>query len=181
MSTDAGMSADTGTSTDNETSAADPLEENRRRQRELYGRSLQDRLRSLMSLYGISQKRLAEVLGVSAPMLSQLMSARRVKMGNPRSHERMIALEQRAAAEGSAPLPPGTAAAITAEVAAEELSDTTGLRVLHGADATSLTPEDLVQALRAHVGAGELRAARDALRSADLSPALRGLLERALD
>lgn len=160
---------------------ATTLEENRRRQRELYGRPLQDRLRALMALYSISQRRLAEVLGVSAPMLSQLMSARRVKMGNPRSHERMIALEQRAAAQGPAPLLPETAAAITAEIAAEELSDTTGLRVLHGADATSLTAEDLVQALRAHVGAGELRAARDALRSAELSPTLRALLEQALD
>lgn len=159
---------------------ADPLEENRRRQRELYGRPLQDRMRSLMALYGISQKRLAEALGVSAPMLSQLMSARRVKMGNPRSHERMIALEQRAAAEGENPLAPGSAASILAEIAAEELSDTTGLRVLHGADATTLTAEDLVQALRAHVGAGEMRAARDALNAADQAPALRELLEQAL-
>lgn len=167
------MSTDPGTGTD-------PLEGNRRRQRELYGQSLQDRMRSLMTLYGISQKRLAEVLGVSAPMLSQLMSARRVKMGNPRSHERMIALEQRAAAEGPAPLSPEAAVAIAAEIAAEELSDTTGMRVLHGADATALTAEDLVQALRAHVGAGEMRAARDALDAADQAPALRGLLEQAL-
>lgn len=167
-------------STDAQRDAA-TLEKNRRRQRELYGQPLQDRLRALMTLYGISQRRLAEVLGVSAPMLSQLMSARRVKMGNPRSHERMIALEQRAATQGPAPLSSEAAAAITAEIAAEELSDTTGLRVLHGADATSLTTEDLVQALRAHVGAGELRTARDALRSAELSPALRAILERALD
>jgi transcriptional regulator with XRE-family HTH domain len=171
--------------------APDPqIQENQRQQRELYGQTLHDRLRAVMDTYGISQRRLAEVLGISAPMLSQLMSARRVKMGNPRSHERLVALEQRAA-EHQAPgdaadqvvdaLPAEVAAAITAEVAAQEISDTTHLRARHAADLTALSRQDLVQALRAQVGATELRAAQDLLAQHAAAPTLQGLLEDALD
>lgn len=158
----------------------DRLAQNRRLQRELYGQTLHDRLRTVMALYSIPQKRLAEVLGVSAPMLSQLMSARRVKMGNPRAHERMVALEQRAAEHGVAPLPPEVATAITTRIAAQEVSDTTHLRARHDADTTTITAPELVQALRAHVGATELRAAREKLLPGDPAPTLRELLEDAL-
>lgn len=158
----------------------DWLEQNRRRQRELYGQTLHDRLRAVMLAYAIPQKRLAEVLGVSAPMLSQLMSARRVKMGNPRAHERMIALEQRAGEHGAPPLPSRVAATITAQIASEDSADTAHLRARHGTDAAEIAAADLVQALRTHVGATELRAARDLLGAQDAAPTLRAFLARAL-
>lgn len=158
----------------------DPLTQNRRLQRELYGQTLHDRLRAVMALYSIPQKRLAEVLGVSAPMLSQLMSARRVKMGNPRAHERMVALEQRAAEHGGTPLPPEVATAIATRIAAQDVSDTTLLRARHSADTSTITAQELVQALRAHVGATELRTARERLVPGDPAPTLRALLEDAL-
>src|SRR6185437_3341216 len=56
---------------------------NRHRQRELYGCLLGDRVRRLTTVLGITQARLARALGLSPAMLSQLASARRVKIGDP--------------------------------------------------------------------------------------------------
>lgn len=52
-------------------------------QRRLYGASLRDLARGVMASLELTQGRLADVLGVSAPMLSQLMSGHRVKIGDP--------------------------------------------------------------------------------------------------
>lgn len=68
---------------------------NRGRQRELYGAPLGDRVRRLTTTLGISQARLARALGVSPPMLSQLVSARRVKIGDPAVLARLMVLDQR--------------------------------------------------------------------------------------
>ena len=64
-------------------------------QREWYGESLGDRVRRLVVAFGVSQAYLAEVLGISAPMLSQVMSGRRAKIGNPAVLARMIMLERK--------------------------------------------------------------------------------------
>ncbi|MGC0366512.1 putative transcriptional regulator [Rhodococcus sp. 27YEA15] len=58
-------------------------------QRKLYGEPLYDGFRRTMDTLGLSQARLASVLGLSAPMLSQLGSGRRVKIGNPAVLQRM--------------------------------------------------------------------------------------------
>jgi transcriptional regulator with XRE-family HTH domain len=68
---------------------------NRDRQRELYGAPLGDRVRRLTGLLRISQARLARTLGLSPPMLSQLASGRRVKIGDPAVLARMLVLDQR--------------------------------------------------------------------------------------
>ena len=47
----------------------------------------------MVGVYGITQRRLAQVLGLSAPMLSQLISGRRIKIGNPAVYERLVMLE----------------------------------------------------------------------------------------
>lgn len=59
------------------------LETNRLAQRELYGQTLHEIGGRLAERFGATQNRLAALIGISAPMLSQLMSARRVKIGNP--------------------------------------------------------------------------------------------------
>ncbi|AKU16164.1 helix-turn-helix domain-containing protein [Luteipulveratus mongoliensis] len=59
------------------------IERNRTLQAQLYGEPLGPLLRRLVAALGITQARLADVLGLSAPMLSQLASGRRVKIGNP--------------------------------------------------------------------------------------------------
>jgi hypothetical protein len=71
------------------------LIDNRERQRELYGAPLGDRVRRLTGALGISQARLARTLGISPAMLSQLVSARRVKIGDPAVLARMLMLDNR--------------------------------------------------------------------------------------
>lgn len=69
--------------------------ENIAQQVKLYGQPLSERFGNVVQAYGITQRRLAEVLGLSAPMLSQLNSGRRIKIGNPAVYERLVMLEQR--------------------------------------------------------------------------------------
>lgn len=61
----------------------DVVERNRARQTEWYGEPLNDRFRRLLMRLTMSQMELAAMLGLSAPMLSQLMSGQRAKIGNP--------------------------------------------------------------------------------------------------
>lgn len=71
---------------------ADDITGNLVRQRELYGEPLRDLADRVMAGLGLTQARLAETLGLSAPMLSQLLSGRRVKIGNPAVVQRLQAL-----------------------------------------------------------------------------------------
>lgn len=73
-------------------------------QRGWYGEPLGDLFRRLIAELGLNQARLAGVLGLSAPMLSQLMSGQRAKIGNPVVVQRLQALQELAAqvAEGQA-------------------------------------------------------------------------------
>jgi transcriptional regulator with XRE-family HTH domain len=64
----------------------------RRQQALLYGEPLGELVRRLMAALDLTQGKLAEVLGLSAPMLSQLMSGQRVKIGNPAVVGRLQAL-----------------------------------------------------------------------------------------
>ena len=64
-------------------------------QREWYGEPLGDRVRRLVVAFDVSQANLADVLGISAPMLSQVMSGRRAKIGNPAVMARLIMLERK--------------------------------------------------------------------------------------
>jgi transcriptional regulator with XRE-family HTH domain len=127
-------------------------------QRQWYGEPLGDRVRRLVIAYDISQAQLAEVLGLSAPMLSQLMSGRRAKIGNPAVLARMVMLERRVltpeVASGSQP----TVTRDTLPV--EERSD-----------------EVVVPALRALAEPAELAAA--AQRLGEEFPVLAGLFRRA--
>lgn len=79
----------------------DAILTHREEQRRLYGEPLADIVTRVMRALGLTQSRLADVLGLSAPMLSQLMSARRVKIGNPQVVERLRALVELAGRAGS--------------------------------------------------------------------------------
>lgn len=61
-------------------------------QRALYGASLAQLTGDVMASFGLSQAALARILGLSAPMLSQLISGHRVKIGNPAAVHRLQAL-----------------------------------------------------------------------------------------
>lgn len=71
-------------------------------QRQWYGEPLGDRVRRLVVAFRISQAQLADVLGLSAPMLSQVMSGRRAKIGNPSVLARLVMLERKVLIPGVA-------------------------------------------------------------------------------
>src|SRR4051812_2493522 len=69
-------------------------EEVRAQQAALYGEPLNVRFGRVLEAFGIPQSRLAAVIGLSAPMLSQLASAQRVKISNPAVYARLLRLEE---------------------------------------------------------------------------------------
>lgn len=68
------------------------VDQNRAEQVRLYGAPLGELLSRYAGALGVSQGQLAAVLGVSAPMLSQLMNARRVRIGNPAAVRQLQAM-----------------------------------------------------------------------------------------
>lgn len=95
------MSPDTPSSAEAPSSPGEPVGRrialNRHRQRELYGAPLGERVRRLMDVLGITQARLARTLGMSPAMLSQLVSGRRVKIGDPAALARFQMIDHRCA------------------------------------------------------------------------------------
>ena len=81
-------------------------EANREAQRELYGEPLGETFRRMLATFSLTQAQLAAVLGLSAPMLSQLMAGHRVKIGNPAVLERVRGLEQLSSLESAVPMAP---------------------------------------------------------------------------
>lgn len=98
-----------------ETSPRDAAERAREAQRTWYGEPLGELFRGLIAGLGLNQARLAVVLGLSAPMLSQLMSGQRAKIGNPAVVQRLQSLRDLAdgVADGS----------VTPEEAAERMAE----------------------------------------------------------
>jgi len=72
---------------------SDPHGRNLELQQQWYGEPLGDRFRRLLNRLGLSQAQLAAVLGLSAPMLSQLMSGQRAKISNPAVLSRLLQVE----------------------------------------------------------------------------------------
>ncbi|MGI8524269.1 MAG: hypothetical protein ACR2K3_13325 [Nocardioides sp.] len=61
-------------------------------QAELYGATIGGSVRRISATLGLSQAAVARVLGISAPMLSQLVHAQRIKVGNPLALQRLQSL-----------------------------------------------------------------------------------------
>jgi transcriptional regulator with XRE-family HTH domain len=70
------------------------VERVRDEQIKLYGETLQRLAGRYCAVLGLSQSGLAGLLGISAPMLSQLINGHRVKLGNPASGERLRLLHE---------------------------------------------------------------------------------------
>lgn len=66
--------------------------DNIQQQRALYGEPLGDLIRRAVSPLGLTQRRTAEILGLSPAMLSHLMTGQRVKIANPAALARLQAL-----------------------------------------------------------------------------------------
>ncbi|GGT76213.1 helix-turn-helix domain-containing protein [Actinomadura citrea] len=108
--------------------AEDTIARNRALQAEWYGEPLGDRVRPLLGRLGMSQSGLAGVLGLSAPMLSQLMSGQRAKISNPAVLHRLMAVEDLVAGPGFDAL---TAAGLQARlegIKGESAATTSGMR-----------------------------------------------------
>lgn len=88
------------------------------RQVDLYGLSWSDRLHRLMAAYRLTQARLAAVIGLSAPMVSQLISGQRVKISNPAVYGRVVQLEELAGSPGVRTGDPAEIARVLADVTA---------------------------------------------------------------
>lgn len=85
---------------------AGDVERVRELQRDLYGEPLGDLFHRLCEVLGLTQARLAGVLGLSAPMLSQLIKGQRAKIGNPAVVQRtqaLMSLSSEVAEHGLAP------------------------------------------------------------------------------
>ena len=72
----------------------DQTAHNIQQQVDLYGEPLGETVRRVTGPLGLNQSTLAQVIGLSAPMLSQLMSAQRVKIGNPAVVSRLRAVSE---------------------------------------------------------------------------------------
>lgn len=67
----------------------DEVARNRRAQTEVYGEPLHALLGRCSTALALTQGRIANLLGVSAPMLSQLANGHRAKLGNPAASQRL--------------------------------------------------------------------------------------------
>ena len=93
---------------------------NRRSQQELYGEPLADLVGGIARTLGLNQSGVARVLGLSTPMLSHLVAGRRVKIGNPLAHARLLQLRQLAADVGAGVVLPGSVPAEVERIAASQ-------------------------------------------------------------
>ncbi|WP_232662505.1 helix-turn-helix domain-containing protein [Pseudonocardia sp. TRM90224] len=132
---------------------------NRERQRELYGAPLGERVRRITTGLGISQARLARAIGLSPAMLSQLVSARRVKIGDPAVLARLHALDRRTADIRIPPEP---------KVVEKMLADVSGAR--WNWSGAHVSAQRRVQAVAADAMRGVAEPARLAAAAAMLGP-----------
>jgi transcriptional regulator with XRE-family HTH domain len=169
----------------------DVVTRNRKLQVEYYGEPLGDRLRRLLDRLGWNQLQLAELLGLSPSMLSQLMSAHRAKISNPAVLTRLHLVESMTEAPGWHHLPPDEQLRRLAEVRDERATATSpatvelrragdvGSSARPAGPVGAPAPADPIAAvqalLRAVASATEIEAAADRLAAdfPDLAQALR--------
>jgi predicted transcriptional regulator len=136
-------------------------------QRSWYGEPLGALFRRLIDDLGLNQARLAGVLGLSAPMLSQLMSGQRAKIGNPAVVQRVQALQELAGQVAD-----GSMSAVEATTRMDEIKKSQGGSVLTGTNhstSTSGAPtvrrvvREIQSLLRSVSAAGDIIDAADSL------------------
>ncbi|MEU8431304.1 DNA-binding protein [Streptomyces sp. NPDC029216] len=136
-------------------------------QRSWYGEPLGALFRRLIDDLGLNQARLAAVLGLSAPMLSQLMSGQRAKIGNPAVVQRVQALQDLAGQVAD-----GSVSAAEATDRMDEIKNTQGGSVLSnsaqsapssGAPTVKRVVREIQSLLRSVSAAGDIIDAANAL------------------
>ncbi|MFI8824241.1 helix-turn-helix domain-containing protein [Streptomyces sp. NPDC053431] len=135
-------------------------------QRSWYGEPLGALFRRLIDDLGLNQARLAAVLGLSAPMLSQLMSGQRAKIGNPAVVQRVQALQELAGQVAD-----GSVSAAEATDRMDEIKKSQGGSVLtassqtttSGAPTVRRVVREIQSLLRSVAAAGDIIDAADSL------------------
>jgi len=145
----------------------------------MYGENWADRFGRLLRAYGISQSRLAAVIGLSAPMLSQLISGQRVKISNPAVYGRVVRLEEQLAQPEVQSGDPGQLARVLDEVASSHPALTTMAMHTGPTGVTRAAPavDSLIERLAAIADRDQLRVtarAAAATGAAELATALHG-------
>ncbi|MFD3452091.1 helix-turn-helix domain-containing protein [Streptomyces sp. NPDC058691] len=150
-----------------DTSQQDATARAREMQRTWYGEPLGALFRRLMADLGLNQARLAGILGLSAPMLSQLMSGQRAKIGNPSVVQRLQALRELGAEAAD-----GIVTAAEAAGRMEEIRQSEGSSVLSTTQSSSAARQlpparrvvhELRTLLRATAPPAEIAQAADSL------------------
>lgn len=144
----------------------------RAQQVELYGATVGDSVDRVREVLGLSQAAVSRILGVSAPMLSQLVHGQRIKFGNQLAVQRLQSLLD-LVEEVGAGLAHESVAARLEEIASERSSALT--RPRHDPSALAASGPALVGAvLRAVASGRQLTLAAEALwrTSPDLAQAL---------
>lgn len=138
----------------------DPVSRNRAHQTEWYGRPLGELLGALLARLGITQAGLAETLGLSAPMLSQLMSGQRAKISNPAVLARLLAVQALVDDPGFDRMPPDAVRARLTAIRAEAPTTARNLRLPEPPPQANGDTVGAVQALlRAVASAAEVETA----------------------
>ncbi|NHN56731.1 DNA-binding protein [Calidifontibacter sp. DB0510] len=99
-------------------------------QERLYGAPLSAVVEQIGTRLGLTQGAIAQVLGLSAPMMSHLVSGRRVKIGNPIAHSRLAQLRALSDDVAAGRIPAGGVEAAIARIAANSDTWSTGARVV---------------------------------------------------
>jgi transcriptional regulator with XRE-family HTH domain len=97
----------------------DQVARNREQQAAVYGEPLGNVLGRIGEQLGLTQARIAGILGLSAPMLSQLASGHRVKIGNPVAVQRLQALVGLGAAVAAGRVPMAEVEVRLADISAQ--------------------------------------------------------------
>jgi len=103
----------------------DQVARNREQQAVVYGEPLGNLLGRVGEQLGLTQARIAGILGLSAPMLSQLASGHRVKIGSPVAVQRLQALVALGAAVAAGRVPVAAVESRLAEISAQAAVVTT--------------------------------------------------------
>lgn len=142
------------------------IEAGRQQQVQAYGEPLSEAFSRYREAFGLNQSELAIVLGISAPMLSQLNSGQRVKIGNPAVMQRLQRLEDLVGQIRTGALPSDQIPAKLEEVKAStgRLTRSTTTVVPVEADDDSVVA-GMRNLLRAVASGQEIRSAAEALKS----------------
>ncbi|MEV7544779.1 DNA-binding protein [Streptomyces sp. NPDC089915] len=136
-------------------------------QRSWYGEPLGALFRRLIDDLGLNQARLAAVLGLSAPMLSQLMSGQRAKIGNPAVVQRVQALQDLAGQVADGSVSAGEATDRMDEIKNTQggsvLSNSTQSTTSSGAPTVKRVVREIQSLLRSVSAAGDIIDAANAL------------------